>query len=281
MGIHGLIIDPQEDFCNPDTGTLYVSGADADMTRLARMVTRIGGTVDAIHVTLDSHHYINIAQPVWWQDSKGQHPDPFTIISVDDLRSGRWTTTYPEAFDRSHAYVEALAANGRYPLCVWPYHCLIGSPGNAVVPALLASLTAWEEKRFTPVDYVRKGSNIWTEHYSAIRADVPDPSDPGTLPNQALLASLRSADQIFVAGEAGSHCVANTVRDIVSSLGSDILQRMTLIVDAISPVGGFEYLQTAFINDMTAIGMKTAKTDGFLSHPPSPSLASERGGVRN
>jgi nicotinamidase-related amidase len=233
------------------------------------MIARIGDRVEAIHVTLDSHHDIDIAHPIWWRDELGQHPDPFTLISTADLYSGRWTTTYPEALDRSRSYVEALERNGRYPLCVWPYHCLIGSPGHAVAPNLFAALTAWEGRRFTPVEYVWKGANIWTEHYSAIRADVPDPADPGTQPNRALLESLCSADHIFIAGEAGSHCVANTVRDLASELGNEVLSRMTLITDAVSPVRGFEGLQDAFLRDMTALGLRTGTTDSFLSYPLS------------
>ena len=131
MKIHGLIIDPQEDFCNPATGALYVSGAGEDMERLARMLRRIGPKLDDIHVTLDSHHLVDIAHPIWWKDSAGNHPDPFTIISLSDLEAARWTTTQPGMYRRSHEYVASLEANGRYPLCIWPYHCLIGSTGHA------------------------------------------------------------------------------------------------------------------------------------------------------
>ena len=39
--VHLLIIDPQNDFCSPDKGSLFVPGADQDMLRLATMVDRI------------------------------------------------------------------------------------------------------------------------------------------------------------------------------------------------------------------------------------------------
>ena len=264
MIVKGLIIDPQEDFCNPQTGTLYVPGADQDVVRIARMLTRIGAKIDALHVTLDSHHTLDIAHPIWWQDANGGHPAPFTIIGAEDVTTGRWTTTRPDALTRSRAYVEHLERNGRYPLCIWPYHCLIGTPGNAVSSPLAQALADWERGNLRSVDYVVKGSNIWTEHYSAIRADVPDPADPGTQVNDHLLDSLESADLAFVAGEAGSHCVANTVRDIADTRGDALLRKMTLLIDAVSPVSGFETLQTAFVDEMTRRGMQTATTDSFL-----------------
>lgn len=265
MRLHGLIIDPQEDFCNP-SGSLFVPGAEKDMARLAVMVQRLGSRIIDLHVTLDSHHTLDIAHPIWWQDVDGDHPTPFTIITPDDVASGRWQAADPASRDRSHEYVQHLAANGRYPLCIWPYHCLIGSGGHAVVPELFSALREWEASALTPVDFVTKGSNIWTEHYSALRADVPDSTDPTTLLNETLIQSLRGADLIFIAGEAGSHCVANTVRDIVEAFGDPVLlQKLVLLTDATSPVTGFEPLQDAYLADMAALGLKTATTEDFLA----------------
>ncbi|MES2464074.1 MAG: hypothetical protein V4671_26170 [Armatimonadota bacterium] len=264
MRLHGLIIDPQEDFCNP-SGSLFVPGADRDMSRLAAMIRRLGNRIGALHVTLDSHHTLDIAHPIWWQDPAGNNPAPFTIITLDDVNDGRWTAANPAARERSHDYVRQLAANGRYPLCIWPYHCLIGSGGHAIVPDLHQALQEWETATLSPVEFVTKGSNVWTEHYSALRADVPDPTDSTTLLNERLIQTLREADLIFVAGEAGSHCVANTVRDIVDAFGdATLLQKIVLLTDATSPVTGFESLQANYLSDMAARGLKSATTTDFL-----------------
>lgn len=259
-----LIIDPQKDFCDP-SGALFVPGAQEDTARLARMVRRLAPTLDSIHVTLDSHHLVDIAHPIFWTDSAGNHPAPFTILSVAEVESGRWTTTQPGAYARALAYVQALAMHGRYPLCLWPPHCLIGSAGHAVMPDLFAALAAWEE-RFAVVDYVAKGSNLWTEHYSAIQADVPDPADPGTQVNTALLQALLKTDVIAVAGEAGSHCVANTVRDIADNFGDDrFVSKIVLLTDAVSPVPGFESFQEDFLREMVARGVNLSTTTDFLA----------------
>lgn len=264
MRVHGLIIDPQQDFCSP-TGSLYVPGADQDMVRLAGLIGRLGTAIEAIHVTLDSHHSVDIAHPIWWQNPAGEQPAPFTIITPEDIDAGRWQAANPTARERSAQYVHQLAGNGRYPLCIWPYHCLIGGPGHNIASDLHQVLQDWEMASLTPVDYVFKGSNIWTEHYSALRADVPDANDPATQPNDRLIQHLLGADLIFVAGEAGSHCVANTVRDLVQMTGGQELgQKIVLLTDALSPVSGFEELQEVFLQKMQAQGVKTATTGDFL-----------------
>ncbi len=264
MQVELLIIDPQTDFCDP-AGALFVAGADADMARLAGMVRRLAPKLGDIHVTLDSHHFVDIAHPIFWKDNLGKHPAPFTIISTSDVEAGRWIPTQPGASKRALAYVQALEKHGRYPLCIWPPHCLIGSRGHAVVPELFAALQQWEQ-RFALVDYVTKGSNIWTEHYSAIQADVPDPADPSTQINTALIQTLMKADRVAVAGEAGSHCLANTVRDIANNFGDDrLVSKIVLLQDATSPVTGFDAFQTNFVAEMTARGMQLSTTQDFLA----------------
>ncbi len=263
--VHLVVIDPQVDFCDP-RGALYVKGAETDMTRLARMVNRLSTKLDDIHVTLDSHRLIDVAHPIFWKDSTGRAPAPFTIITAKDVENGRWTPVLPSMMKRMLAYVQTLEANGRYPLCIWPPHCLIGSPGHCVVPELHQALQCWEQQRFAMVDYVTKGSNPWTEHYSAIVADVPDPSDPGTQINTAFIKTLLDADIVAIAGEAGSHCLANTVRDVANNFGDDsYVKRLVLLEDATSPVPGFEPFQTDFIKEMKARGMQISNTRDFLA----------------
>ena len=260
-----LIIDPQVDFCDPQRGALYVPGAEADMRRLAALIRRLKGKLDDIHVTLDSHHFIHIAHPIFWKDSRGQHPAPFTRIGRADVEEGVWTPTVPGMYRRALDYVRKLEQNGRYELTVWPPHCLIGSPGHNVYPELFAALAEWEE-RFAFVNYVTKGSNILTEHYSAVQADVPDPSDASTQINTRLIQTLERADLIAIAGEARTHCLANTVRDIADKFGDDrMVSRLVLLTDASSDIPGFEAHADAFLREMTGRGMKLSTTTEFLA----------------
>jgi nicotinamidase-related amidase len=252
------------DFCDPK-GALYVPGAERDMQRLARLVRRTRDRLDDIHVTLDSHHWIHIAHPIFWKDSRGNHPPVFTRISRADVEQGVWTATVPGMYKRALDYVRKLETNGRYDLTIWPPHCLIGSSGHAVFPCLYSALQEWEV-RFAFVDYVTKGSNITTEHYSAVQADVPDASDPSTHINTELIRILQNADVVAVAGEALTHCLANTVRDIASNFGDDrFVSKIVLLTDATSAIPGFESVGDAFIADMTARGLQLSTTAEFLA----------------
>ena len=258
-----LIIDPQNDFCNPD-GALFVPGADADMQRLAAFVRRAGSQISKIHVTLDSHHLWDVAHPVFWKDTEGNHPSPFTIISAQDVKDGVWLPVRVDLTPKMIEYTQALADGGRYPLCIWPAHCLIGTNGAAVYPDLMDALNEWAASKPWFVNFVSKGSNIMTEHYSAVKAEVPDPKDPSTQLNTPLINTLGKADLIGVAGEASSHCLANTARDIADYFKAEkYIKNMVLLEDATSPVASFENLQTDFIKEMTARGMQLAKTTDF------------------
>lgn len=254
-----LIIDPQNDFVDPEAGTLYVPGAEGDMRRLAATVDRLRASIDEIHVTLDSHRLLHIANPHFWRGADGGPPAPFTTITLEEVERGTWAPARPEHARRALDYVRALDENRRYQLTIWPPHCLIGSTGHAVYPPLFASLCAWERERLAVVDYVMKGSNLFTEHYSAIRADVPDPDDPSTEVNRALVDALERADRVLVAGEALTHCVANTVRDLASSFADPrSVGKLLLLTDATSGISGFEELGSCFLGDLRELGMRTA-----------------------
>jgi nicotinamidase/pyrazinamidase len=151
-----------------------------------------------------------------------------------------------------------LAAGGKYVLVVWPEHCLVGSWGHNIHADVKKALDAWTRKKLKTVNVVIKGTNPGTEHYSAVRAEVPDPQDASTEINTDLIASLSRADRIFVAGEALSHCVASTVRDVVAVLPAGATEKVVLLTDCASSVGGFERLGRDFVAELAARGMRTA-----------------------
>ena len=272
-----LIIDPQQDFCNPKgfdyEGTLYVKGAEKDMDNLATMVKRIGSKLNDIHVTLDSHQAVDIGHPAYWVGRDGKNPAPFTQITLSDVQKGVWHPAILAYQKRVEKYAEAIEKGGRYPMIVWPPHCLIGEQGHNVYPPLAAALREWGEKQIAVVDYVTKGSNPHTEHYSAVRAEVPDPADPTTQLNTELIETLKKVDEILIAGEALSHCVANTVSDIATAFGNDdYVKKFVLLEDCSSKVVTGDKATDKFIDDMTnkfmsdmlKRGMRTAKSTDYL-----------------
>jgi nicotinamidase-related amidase len=271
LRIHLLLIDPQNDFCDIAGAMLPVTGANEDMKRLTALIDRIGHKLEDIHVTLDSHRLIDIAHPAWWQDEKGNSPAPFTLIFAKDIRAGIWTTRHPGFLKRSLAYAEALEATGKKILCIWPPHCLIGTWGHNIHSDLNGALQRWSASEFAMVDYVTKGSNPWTEHYGAMMAEVPDSEDPSTALNTQFITMLRDADIIGVAGEAGSHCVLETVNQIADNIGDEHLKKFHIITDGISPVGAvpngpdFPAIYKDWLQMMSKRGMVLTTSTDFLS----------------
>lgn len=266
--IHLLLIDPQNDFVKTPAreGSLAVPGGHEDCVRMAQFVAKHGKVLDDIHVTLDSHRTIDVAHPYWWVNEAGQHPDPYTVITPSSLAKKEWMTRipYPSKLGLTpESYVQRLEDTGRYPLCIWPEHCRIGGDGNNVHPDLFEALTDWEHRRYRFVDYVTKGSNPYTEHYSAVRAEVPIPTDPSTMMNTPLIDMLKSCDKIIVAGEALSHCLANTLRDIGSEFGEENIRKFILLRDCTSNVPGFEKRGDDFLQEFIAKGMEVTTSVDF------------------
>ena len=282
-----IVIDGQNDFLDPN-GALYVQGAELEAVKLAAMIDRLGSKIYKIHATLDSHFPVDIAHPIMWVDENGNHPTPMiTQITADDVRSGKWKCSLVGNIydpiekknisfrEKCLKYVEALETNGRYPLTIWNPHCLIGSWGHNVFPALFEAYSRWNEKSKSPwVNYVVKGDNVWTEHYSAIKADVPDPTDPKTQLNTPLLETINNADMVVWSGWAGSHCLANTAND-VSDFGAadEIYKKSILLEDLSAPVvtpdpqlnQTFADYRTDFIENMRSKGVKITTSEEFLT----------------
>lgn len=277
LNIQLVIIDPQNDFCdikNPMTGedaALPVPGANDDMNRLADLIDRVGYKMSDIHVTMDSHRVIDIAHPAFWVDANRNHPDPFTVITLDDVKDGIWSARIPGYQEYVREYVEALDAGGKQQLTIWPEHCIIGTWGHNVHSRLNDSLQKWSKKHIALVDYVTKGSNFLTEHYGAVMAEVVNPKDPSTGLNQGFLETLNDADIVLVAGEALSHCVKETVTQVADNIGEEHIKKFHLLTDCMSPVPAipdvvdFPAIGEAFLKEMEGRGMTLTTSVEFLA----------------
>lgn len=262
--LHLLIIDPQNDFCDlpgaylpaGSVPALPVPGAHADMLRVAGIIERGIDGISGISVTIDSHHRIDVAHPAFWQDGAGNSVAPFTQITCADLAQGNYLPRDPASLARVTGYLRALEAAGRYTLMVWPTHCEIGSWGNNVHTNVRLAYNRWEEKSMRTVAKIIKGTNPWTEHYSAIQAEVPDDFDDSTQMNTGFIASLSACDRVYIMGEAGSHCVKATTEHIVEQWDQAQLAKLVLVTDCMSPVAGFESQYEDFIRSMQQRGVQ-------------------------
>ena len=282
-----LIIDPQNDF-HPG-GTLAIPTADSDAERIACFVRKHMDGIDQIVITLDSHQRVHIAHGIFWVNDAGEHPPPFTLISSEEIARGTWKAVDESKQEAAEEYARKLEERGKFKLCIWPEHCIIGSPGHNVRPVILAAVNEWAESRMKEVVFVWKGQNCLTEMYSALRAEVPVQSDERTLLNTGLLRTLKESSHLIVCGQALSHCVQFTVRDLVAtytdgpSVGLDGLDgipsvdgldgipsvcnrvgSISLLRDCTSAVPGFEEVGDAFLADMKSMGLRIVTTDSCV-----------------
>lgn len=240
-----VIIDPQNDFIISPTfaGSLGVPGAYEDMLRVAEYIKK--ENPEHIVVTLDTHNVFDIAHKAWWVNAEGQNPSQFTIITKEDVQNGVWKASKPEFQEHAEFYVSKLAEQKKYKLCIWPDHCIEGTEGHKVNPELNESLKEWELKNNKKVEYVYKGMNHKTEHYSALKAEVVL-EDEDTKLRQDIIDSLSKYDEIVITGEASSHCVAGTTIDLLDNVNQKTRESVVVLKNCMSPVPGFESGATAF-----------------------------------
>ena len=273
-----LIVDPNLDFTDTDgrylgqPGALCVPDAPEDMDNTAALVRAKKKTLQAIYVSLDSHHPFHIAHPAPWLNSAGEHPAPLTNISGEMMDDGTWRASLPRYQQRQREYLQKLEDNQRYPHTIWPPHCLIGTPGHAIWPPLYEALSEWALYHGTFVNWITKGSWPWSEHFSIMQADVPDPQDPSTGLNTSLINALAAVTQnpnslLYVAGEAENFCVANTMYDTVDNFGNGATDQIVLLEDCMSPIGGvpeLDALTDQFHDRMQQANVKTAKSTDLI-----------------
>lgn len=259
-----LIVDPQMDF--HEGGSLDVPGATADAERIAQLVADHSEKIDEIFVTLDSHHCLDIAHPHFWTDKSGSHPTPFTKITAKDVAVGRWTPVQQEHRDHCIEYTKKLEAGRKFTLCVWPEHCLIGTTGHAVHPQINEAIQDWAVAQKKTVTYVMKGQYTLSEQYSCFKAEVSVVGDDSNERGKALLDQMCQLDSILLCGQASSHCVNYSARDLAaawkhSAASSDEngvrkrMQSLVLLRDGTSPVPGFEKEAANFFADMVGMGV--------------------------
>lgn len=233
--VHLVIIDMQVDFCH-DRGNLNVPGSLGDIQRLIEFIFRHAEHITNITCSLDSHLPYQIFSPEWWADENGDHPAPFTLISYQDIKDGKWRPLVDPVWSTN--YVRKLEEQAKKVLTIWPYHTMIGSMGHALDPELWSAVIWHSLARKTQPTWLTKGSVPQTEHYSIVQPEVPVPGHPQGGKNKVFIDTLDKADVIIVAGEAESHCVLESVEDIVEDFGHNpaALGKIYFLRDCTSPV---------------------------------------------
>jgi nicotinamidase/pyrazinamidase len=241
-----VIIDPQNDFIISDEykGSLGVDGALQDIEKIINYIKL--NNPENILVTLDTHNEFDIAHHSWWINEKKQNPNPFTIISYEDVISGVWKAKDPSLQSHAEKYTLQLKEQNKHMLCIWPNHCIENTFGQEINPQLKETLNNWEIKNNTKVEYLIKGMNPNTEHYSAFKAEVVIPEEKDTYLRTDIISYLSLFDKISICGEASSHCVAESTMDLLNNLSLEQRKKVTILKNCMSPVKGFEKSEEKF-----------------------------------
>lgn len=125
----------------------------------------------------------------------------------------------------------------------WPRHCVEGSVGAAIWPAVMESLYKYAPQ----VSLHYKGRNSDREEYSILMN-----TDEGCRLDEII--ATQSIDKIDICGIAGDVCVASTLRDAMGRWGSEILS----VLEQFSPsLDGGKCL--AGLNDVLSEGINQKK----------------------
>jgi nicotinamidase-related amidase len=258
-----LLIDAQVDFIHED-GALSVPGAVDDSRRTIEWIFNHVGEITTIFASLDSHIPLQIFSPSWWVDREGNHPPSFTLIIHDELKTGKWRALYSPEW--SIEYTERLEEQAKKQLMIWPYHTLIGTPGHAITPALYEVIAYHSSARQTSPRFINKGSIPQTENYSIFEPEVKlDDMENGGL-NQALLDELAAYDRIYVAGQAKSHCVLESLSSMMRYFDGkpDVIAKIYVLEDAmscvVSPDIDFEVIANEVFSQYAKHGLNMTTT---------------------
>ncbi|NDJ75813.1 MAG: nicotinamidase [Chloroflexi bacterium] len=246
-----LLVDPQVDFIHQD-GALSVPGAVDDTRRTVEWLYRHGAAVTTVASSLDSHYPVQIFSPTWWVDAQGHPPVPFTQITAAEVEAGRWRPVYET--DWSVQYVHRLEEQAKKVLMIWPFHTLIGTPGHAITPSLYEAIAYHAAARQVQPIFEIKGTIPKTEHYSLLEPEVKVPDHPQGSLNTAFLDMIAGYDLVYIAGQAKSHCVLETLTSMVNHFSDqpEQMAKWRVLVDCMSSVAHPEVDFDAIANQTLA-----------------------------
>jgi nicotinamidase-related amidase len=250
-----VAVDVQNTFCTPGF-ELFVAGRSGtgavdDSRRLCEFVYRNLRHVTRIFPTQDTHQAMQIFHRLFLVDAAGGHPQPYELVSADDVASGRWRANeaVAEALGLDPQYVQdhlvyytrELEQSGKYQLTVWPFHALLGGIGHALVSAVEEAIFFHGIARSSQASFQIKGDEPLTEHYSMLGPEVAADREgtPLAARNRPLIGGLLAYDAVVIAGEAKSHCVAWTIQDLLDDplvRDARLEEKVYLLEDCTSPV---------------------------------------------
>ena len=74
---------------------------------------------------------------------------------------------------------------------------------------------------------------------------------------------LKQSEKLIICGQALSHCVNYTIRDIISHWPKDRMDNIIILKDCSSTIPGFETVSDELLREMIDLGVRVETTDSF------------------
>merc|ERR1719232_510540 len=266
-GVTFFLIDVQNDFYS--NSALSSKNGDEDAKQIASFIKKNRYLIDRIIVATQERRKNHISHSSFWVDVEDVniHPKPFTVIKTSDV-GVKWQPRNDLNFDPhglgckfyednelwdsrgtfnlmnyKKKYTVWLHDEEKYPLTIWPDHCITDTDGSQINSEIQDSLFKWEDSNGKTVKFETRRSHILTEFYSVFEAEYP--VNKHSLLNAELFRYILESDKLVIAGSGLCHSLIVTIRDIYEYWPGDMENEMKKIIvlkDYTSPIPMFEDL---------------------------------------
>jgi len=171
-----IIVDVQEDFCPPNGSLAVAEGRD-----IVPCINELLKLPFTVKVATKDHHPADHISFASNHPPPNNHPFTSVITIVNPNNPA-----------------ETYSSN------LWPAHCVVGTPGNGLLPEL----------DLDQVDVViEKGQDPRVEMYSAFASPLVNPPLPSAVSGLANLLKEKDVSHVYVVGLAGDFCVKASALD--------------------------------------------------------------------
>lgn len=281
-------IDWQNDFVLPAQdqvapgepyGSLSVPGAKQDIANWTRFIYDNYAKISRIMLSVDTHRPKQIFHRSAWRDwsNGGSYVEPYTLITAEKIRDHTYDFTGGEP-KRAAECAQTLAEAGKGGIFIWPEHCIEGTLGWNPETELMQMVIFYSVVRDSKPIYLYKGRKLYSEMYGILEPEynprkkvnwnilslIVEHGDDWCWYRQEGKFKRPTGNKIIIAGEAASHCVLESVRQILKYLDKggmpEAAQNLYILEDCTSPVAGFEQQMQDAFDDFKRQGVNIVKS---------------------
>lgn len=227
-----VLIDCQQDFtCAGGVRYEPGNGIENAAENICQFIYQNVGTISSITPINSNHFPFQIMFPAFWENEKGENPEPGTRIDGDDLNNERWKPVEEVADWLSKGdpdwlskqvlhYVDELEKKDRQ-LIIKPEHCIHGTQGQAFNGCIDAARLFHGYVRNVQPEVELIDAHPLVESLSVFGPLIQtrhDGVEPIAWRNVPILRSFLRCDRLLV---AGFNRVRNTVVELAEILEDD------------------------------------------------------------